>query len=135
MADELKLQLFDKSRRRIVMLLRTGGLTADDVARSLNLTRSAVRMQLTAMERDGIVWKTGKRPGATRPSIVFELTPEVEHLLSKAYMPLLTQLLDVFSESLPADQVEALLRRTGTGLAQQLTRDKQLSGSLASRVS
>jgi DeoR family suf operon transcriptional repressor len=109
-------------------------LTADDVARRLGLTRSAVRIQITAMERDGVVRKVGKRPGITRPSHVFELTPEVDQLLSKAYIPLLTGLVDVFAEALPADQIEALLRRTGNGLAQQLTRGRRMSGGLRSRA-
>src|SRR5688500_14022718 len=101
MGEVLRQQLLDRSRGRIVTLLRAGGLTADDVARNLGLTSSAVRMQMTAMERDGVVRKGGKRRGTTRPSHVFELTPEVEQLLSKAYMPLLTHPVDVFAEALP----------------------------------
>jgi predicted ArsR family transcriptional regulator len=70
----LRQQLLDTSRGRIVMLLQGGGLTADDIATRLRLTRSAVRVQIAAMERDGVVRKAGKRPGTTRPSHVFELT-------------------------------------------------------------
>ena len=134
MAGMLRQQLLDTSRGRIVALLRRGGLTADDVARQLGLTRSAVRLHIAAMERDGVVRKAGKRPGTTRPSRVFELTPEVDQLLSKAYIPLLTQLVDVFAEALPADQVETLLRRTGKGLAQQLSGSKRLAGGLKARA-
>jgi DeoR family transcriptional regulator, suf operon transcriptional repressor len=134
MAEALRQQLLDSSRGRIVTVLRTGGLTADDIARTLGLTRSAVRIQITAMERDGVVRKVGKRPGTTRPSYVFELTPEVEQLLSKAYIPLLTGLVDVFAEALPGDQIEALLRKIGIGLAQQVTRGKRVSGGLESRA-
>lgn len=134
MVEILRQQLLDTSRGRIVSLLRTGGLTADDIAKKLDLTRSAVRIQIAAMERDGVVRKIGKRPGTTRPSHLFELTPEVEQLLSKAYIPLLTHLVGVFAEALPADQVEALLRRTGKGLAREFSRGKRLSGSLTSRV-
>jgi predicted ArsR family transcriptional regulator len=134
MAEALRQQLLDSSRGRIVTVLRTGGLTADDIARTLGLTRSAVRLQITAMERDGVVRKVGKRPGTTRPSYVFELTPEVEQLLSKAYIPLLRGLVDVFAEALPADQIEALLRKIGIGLAQQVTRGKRVSGGLESRA-
>src|SRR5215204_2058635 len=104
MAQILRNQLLDTTRGRIVTLLRRGGLTADDIASDLGLTRSAVRVQITAMERDGVVARAGKRPGTTRPSHVFELTPEVEELLSKAYLPLLTNLVQVFAEHLPAEQ-------------------------------
>jgi predicted ArsR family transcriptional regulator len=130
----LRQQLLDTSRGRIVTLLQPGGLTADDIATELGLTRSAVRIQITAMERDGVVRKVGKRPGTTRPSHVYELTPEVEQLLSKAYIPLLTHLVGVFAEALPAQQLETLLRRTGKELAHELSRGKRLAGGLKSRA-
>src|SRR5918995_6881601 len=123
----LRQQLLDSSRGRIVTLLRHGGLTVDDIASQLSLTPNAVRAQMTGMERDGVVRRVGRRPGTTRPSYVFELTPEVEQLLSKAYIPLLTGLVDVFAEALPADQIEALLRKIGQGLAEQVTRGKRVS--------
>ena len=74
MAEMLRQQFLDTSRGRIVTLLRMGGLTADDIAARLELTRSAVRFQLVAMERDGVVGRVGKKPGTTRPSYVYELT-------------------------------------------------------------
>jgi DeoR family transcriptional regulator, suf operon transcriptional repressor len=134
MTEILRKQLLDSSRGRIVSLLQEGGLTADDIASKLGLTRSAVRIQITAMERDGVVRRVGKRPGTTRPSQVFALTPEVEQLLSKAYIPLLMQLVRVFSEALRADQLDELLRKAGKGLAEELFRGKRLAGSLRSRV-
>jgi predicted ArsR family transcriptional regulator len=134
MAETLRQQLLDTSRGRIVTLLRAGGRTSEDVARKLGLTSSAVRIQLASMERDGVVKKVGKRPGTTRPSLVYELTPETEQLLSKAYLPLLTHLVDVFAAALPSDQVETLLRTTGKGLANELSREQRVSGGLTSRV-
>lgn len=134
MAEMLRQQLLDTSRGRIVSLLRSGRLTADDIATRLTLTRSAVRVQISVMERDGVVRKVGKRPGTTRPSHIYELTPEVEQLLSKAYIPLLTHLVGVFADALPAEQVEMLLRRTGKGLADELARGRRVAGSLESRA-
>jgi predicted ArsR family transcriptional regulator len=134
MPEMLRQQLLDTSRGRIVTLLRTGGRTADDIATKLGLTGSAIRVQIAAMERDGVVQRVGKRPGTTRPSHVYELTPGIEQLLSKAYVPLLTHLVDVFAEALPAQQVETLLRRTGKGLATELFQERRISGGLKSRV-
>jgi predicted ArsR family transcriptional regulator len=130
----LKKQLLDSSRGRIVTLLRAGGSTADDIASKLGVSRSAIRAQITGMERDGVVRRAGQRPGTTRPSNVFELTPEVELLLSSAYVPLLTQLVDVFADGLPADQLEAMLRQAGKRLADELSPGKRPSGNLALRV-
>src|SRR5829696_5049175 len=135
MAERLRQQLLDTTRGRIVTMLRGGGLTADDIASKLSLTRSAIRVQMTAMERDGVVRRVGKRRGITRPSQLFELTPEVEQLLSKAYIPLLTHLVGVFGEALPPAQAEALLRQAGRRIANELSRGKRLPGGIAARVS
>jgi predicted ArsR family transcriptional regulator len=134
MAEMLRKQLLDTTRGRIVSSLQAGGLTADDIASKLGLTRSAVRVQITAMERDGVVTRVGNRPGTTRPSHVFELTPEVEQLLSKAYIPLLAKLVDVLAESLTTQQLDALLRQTGKALASELSQGRRLSGNLKSRA-
>jgi DeoR family transcriptional regulator, suf operon transcriptional repressor len=127
-------QLLDSSRGRIVGLLRGGGLTADEMASRLGLTRSAIRAQITSMERDGVVRRAGQRPGTTRPSHVFELTPEVEQLLSSAYIPLLTQLIDVFTHGVPPRQLEAMLRKAGQKLADQLAQGRRPAGEVAVRV-
>src|SRR5687767_15627031 len=118
----LRHQLLDSSRGRIVTLLRGGPSTADDIASKLGLTRSAIRAQLTGMERDGVVRRAHQRPGTTRPSHVFELTHEVEQLLSSAYLPFLGQLVRVFAEALPAHQLEKMLREAGKRLADELSR-------------
>lgn len=130
----LRKQLLDSSRGRIVTLLRRGPLTADDIASTLRVTRSAIRAQITGMERDGVVRRAGQRPGTTRPSHVFELTPEVEQLLSTAYVPLLAQLVEVFSAGLPATQLETMLRQAGKQLADELSRGRRPAGNLARRV-
>jgi predicted ArsR family transcriptional regulator len=130
----LRQQLLDTTRGRIVTLLRAGGLTADDLASTLRLTQSAVRAHMSAMERDGLVQRVGKRAGTTRPSRVFELTPEVEQLLSKAYIPALTHLVRVFARALPAEQLEALLRHTGRELADELSAGARMPGRLKARV-
>jgi predicted ArsR family transcriptional regulator len=130
----LRKQLLDTSRGRIVTLLQRGALTVDDLASKVRLTPNAVRAQITAMERDGVVRRVGRRPGTTRPSHLFELTPEVE-LLSQAYIPLLTHLVGVFAGGLPPDQVDTLLRQAGKSLADELALGQRLSGGLRSRVS
>jgi len=131
----LREQLLDSSRGRIVAVLQRGSATADEIASQLNLTTNAVRAQLSGMERDSVVRRTGRRRGTTRPFQVFELTPEVEQLLSRAYVPLLMQLFGTFTQGLSADQVNGLMRKAGKGLADELCQEKRPSGSLRSRVS
>ena len=99
-------------------------LTADEMASTLGLTAAAVRAHITAMERDGIVQRAGQRSGTTRPSQVFELTPEVEQLLSGAYLPLLIELVRQSAARVKTKQFRELMRSTGRGLAATLTENR-----------
>ena len=108
-------------------------MTADDLASRLEISASGIRAQLAAMERDGVVQQAGRRPGTTRPSRVFELTPEGEQLLSRAYVPLLTQLVEVLARDLPDDQLETLMRAAGRRLAGELS-PRRSPGRLRARV-
>jgi predicted ArsR family transcriptional regulator len=110
-------QFFDSTRGRIVNLLRVGGLTVDDIASRLGLSHNAVRTQLTRMERDGLVGRARMERRTTRPSHVFELTPETYQLLSKAYIPFLTQLIRLIGSRHSRDEFAALMREAGRTLA------------------
>jgi predicted ArsR family transcriptional regulator len=129
----LRTQLLDSTRGRIVNLLRNGGLTADDLSSRLTLTTNAIRDHLAKMERDGVVRRAGQRPGTTRPAYVFELTTEIEQLLSQAYFPVLTHLVRVFASTVSPEQVNALMRQVGKSLAADLS-PKRRPASTRSRV-
>jgi predicted ArsR family transcriptional regulator len=121
----LRKQLLDTSRGRVVSLLQLGGLTADDLASKLGVTTNAVREHLAGLERDGVVERAGRRPGTTRPSQVYELTAEVEQLLSQAYVPFVTELIQVFTMGLSPQRVGRLMRQVGEGLADKLCAGKR----------
>jgi predicted ArsR family transcriptional regulator len=131
----LRQQLPDSSRGRIVGVLQRGGATVDEIALELSLTANGVRAQLTSMERDGLVRRIGRRRGTTRPFHLFELTPEVEQLLSRAYVPLLMQLFRTFTDELSPKQIATFMRKAGKGLADELCPGKRPTGSLRSRIS
>lgn len=120
-------QFFETSRGRIVGLLRRESLTVENIASEIGVTTSAVRSLLTAMERDGLVHRVGTRHrGATRPSHVFELTPEVHQLLSRAYIPLFSTLLHVMARRQSAAEINKIMRDTGKALAVQILRSERL---------
>ncbi len=112
-------RFFTSTRGRIIMLLRRDSRTVDELAQALNLTDNAVRAHLATLERDGFVRQLGERRGSGKPAFVYELSTEAEQLFPKAYGPILRQLLEVLSEEMTTDEVEALLRRTGQRLAEQ----------------
>jgi DeoR family transcriptional regulator, suf operon transcriptional repressor len=129
-------QFFETSRGRIVALLRRESLTVENIASEIGVTTSAIRSLLTAMERDGLVHRVGTRHrGATRPSHLFELTPEVQQLLSRAYVPLFGTLLHVMARRQSAAEINRIMRDTGKALAVQLVPAGRLqTQSLPGRV-
>ncbi|HEX5829877.1 MAG TPA: helix-turn-helix domain-containing protein, partial [Gemmatimonadaceae bacterium] len=108
-------RFLESTRGRVVALLRRGARTVEELARSLGLTDNAVRNHLATLERDGIVRQDGVRrgPGAGKPAVLYDLRPEAEPLFSRAYPPVLTTLLDVVIEELPAERASELLREVG----------------------
>ena len=108
---------FASTRGQIITLLRRSSRTVDELAQALDLTHTAVRAHLAALERDGLVFQGSERRGSGKPSAVYDLTPAAEYLFPKSYSQLLDQLLDVLGEHLPADEVETLLREAGRRLA------------------
>jgi predicted ArsR family transcriptional regulator len=106
----------------VVTLLRRAGFTVDELARELDLTNNGVRAHLATLERDGIVRQSGvvrRESGGGKPAYLYELTPEAEDLFPKAYEPVLYRLLDVLTEQLESDELEALLRAVGRLMAEE----------------
>ena len=112
-------RFFSSTRGRIITLLRRSSHTVEELTQALDLTHTAVRAHLAALERDGLVQQRGVRRGSGKPSSVYDLTPEGEYLFPKSYGQLLYQLLDVLSERKPAGEVETLLREVGRRMAAQ----------------
>ena len=108
---------FSSTKGQVVMLLRRGVATVDELARELALTDNAVRSHLTALERDGLVAQSGVRRGGGKPAHTYALTHDAERFFPKAYGTLLHQLLDVLADRLPPSALEDVLREVGRRFA------------------
>jgi predicted ArsR family transcriptional regulator len=133
-AAEFGRRFLETTRGRIVGLLRRGTRTVEELARALGLTDNAVRNHLATLERDGLVRPEGVRrgPGAGKPAVLYELRPEAEPLLSRAYEPVLSTMLEVLVAELPPDRAAELLREVGRRLA--ASTGGRASGALDDRV-
>jgi predicted ArsR family transcriptional regulator len=105
------------TRGQLLVLLRQGTETVNELAAALGLTDNAVRAHLTAMERDGLVRPTGTRRGPRKPTVTYALSPEAEQLFPKEYGPVLRHLLDVLKDRLAPDQLDEVARATGHRMA------------------
>jgi len=106
-----------QTRDQVIAVLGGGPHTVDDLADLLDITPGAVRMQLAALQRDGLVEITGRRPTARRPAALYGLTADADRSLSRAYLPFLKTLLLELSTRIPEPQFTRLLRRVGRHLA------------------
>jgi predicted ArsR family transcriptional regulator len=101
---------------QIMGLLRRGRMTVDELASALGLSGNAVRPHLATLERDGLVQRSELRRGTSKPARTYILAPEAELLFSRAYAPVLTQLLHVLDERLDAGEFDELMRDVGRRL-------------------
>lgn len=99
--------------------------------RELGLTRTAVRLHLATLESEASVTRRGLQRGRTKPSHVYELTGAAEERLSRAYIPVLTQLLHVLSNRLDRAAFDEVMREVGRGLMRERSRPR---GALRERV-
>lgn len=122
---------FRNSQSRVIAALRRGPRTLDELVDELKITRTAVRLQLATLERDGHVARGALRPGRTKPSHVYELTGEGEQELSRAYVPVLTQLLHVLAARLSGTEFDSVMRAVGRSLLAERPRPR---GDMPARV-
>lgn len=125
-------RFFSSTRGQVIKLLRQGEATVSDLAEALDLTDNAIRSHLTKLERDELVYPSGKRPGVRKPETLYALTPEAEQLFPKAYHLLFNTLLEALHTRLPSAEVEQLLREVGRSLAEDLPTSGE-GGSIRSR--
>jgi predicted ArsR family transcriptional regulator len=130
---ELSRRFLETTRGQVIAQLRRGPSAVEELARGLRLTDNAIRAHLTALERDGLVRQAGTRrgPGAGKPAVIYELTPDAEARLSRAYAPVLTALLEELTVRLTPAQTEALLLAVGQRLG---TAAPRRTGTLEERA-
>ncbi len=123
----------DRTRGRLLALLREGSWTVDDLANRLGLTDNAVRFHLDALEKAGSIEKSGvRRLGVGQPAVLYSLSPTTEEAFSRAYAPVLIATLAELRERMTPGELVRLLKRIGRRLARGAG---QNTGSLASRTS
>lgn len=110
-------KFFETTKGRVLALLRRGSRTVEELAKALGITDNAVRLHVSALERDGVVQQRGVRPTGGKPAYAYEVAPEAERLFTKAYIPVLTQLVAVLEERMTPAELETVLRDVGRRLA------------------
>ncbi|MDA8168434.1 MAG: transcriptional regulator [Nitrospiraceae bacterium] len=75
-----------QTKDRIIMLLKkTGGLTAEDLSRHVGITPMGIRQHLLALERKGMVEYEARKHGIGRPVFIYKLTDKADEIFPKGY--------------------------------------------------
>jgi predicted ArsR family transcriptional regulator len=104
-----------------LLLSQKDGLTIDQMAPQLGITRNAVREHVSALTRDGLIAasaladSTGGRPGR-----LYTLTARGMALFPKQYDLMARLLLEALTKHLGAENAEREMRRLGAALAAQM---------------
>jgi predicted ArsR family transcriptional regulator len=131
MGRQLPRRLTQGTAGRMLELLRRGPMTVDELAIALDVTRTAVRSQLATLEHDGLVEQRGSRRGTSKPSRTYGVTTQGELLFSRAYIPILTQLLHVLARRLSPEEFDSVMHEVGRGM---IADRASARGSLRERV-
>ena len=110
------------TREQIMRLLlrHRAGLSTDELAGHLSLTRTAVRLHLAEMERDGHVAVGARRRSGGRPTQTYVLTQTGEETFPKHYHWLAELLLAHIVEAEGAQGAGDVLRDMGERLSRSL---------------
>jgi DeoR family suf operon transcriptional repressor len=100
------------TRRELLDLIKKRGeLGADQLAAAMGVTVSAVRQQLAALQKEGLIGYRESRTGPGRPRHLYQLTSAAEGLYPRAYAELTNELLDYVGEAQPELVGEIFQRR------------------------
>ena len=110
----------ERQRRLLTLLIETkDGLSADELADELAISRSAVHQHLNALARDGYVEKSAREPRGGRPGYAFRLTDRGVHLFPKQYALFSDLLIRSLKDRFGSEGLSEILRDLGRKLARE----------------
>jgi predicted ArsR family transcriptional regulator len=106
------------------LLYHASGMSIDELADHLSVTRTAIRQHLAALERDGLVLRGETRPTGRRPEQLYQLTDHAKELFPRQYQMLASVLIEEVADIIGPDALASLMRSMGRKLA--LDREPQV---------
>ena len=127
-----------RQHQLLTLLLETkSGLSADELAGRLDISRSAVHQHLTALARDGYVEKHARESRGGRPGYAWRLSERGVHLFPKHYALFSDLLIDSLKDKLGSEALSGILRDLGARLAKNygprlegLTHEEQIDATV-----
>ncbi len=113
--------LGDRQKQLMQMLLKQkGGMSVDELAPGLRVTRNAVRQHLAALARDGLVGPGATRPSGGRPEQLYVLTDKGKELFPRHYSWFTQLIIEAIKREHGLQGLRERLGAIGAGVAAQL---------------
>ncbi len=115
-------------------LLESGnGLSVDDLAKRLEISRTGVQQHFVVLERDGYIRKNTQNKTAGRPVTIYVITDKGSNYFPKQYAWFSELILSDLQQEIGPERFKAYMQKLGTKLADTL-RDKFAGKGLLERV-
>ena len=102
----------NSTRNSIIHLLKkSGGLTIEELSKSINITPMGIRQHLLSLEKKGVVTYIAKKHGIGRPGFVYMLTESADALFPKSYDKLALEVLNDIRTHDGNEKLAAIFRR------------------------
>lgn len=102
------------------LLYQPGGMSIDELANHLAVTRTAIRQHLAALERDGLILRGETRPTGRRPEQLYQLSARGRELFPRQYQLLADLLIGEVASLIGHDALLRLMRGLGRKLAGEM---------------
>lgn len=116
------------------LLYRAAGMSIEELASQLAVTRTAVRQHLAALERDDLVVRGGLRATGRRPEQLYQLSTRGRELFPRHYHLLANLLISEVAEVIGHEALVALLRRLGEKMANDLSATRLDESQIAAHM-
>jgi predicted ArsR family transcriptional regulator len=128
------LETMGERQQQLLKLLQQqlAGMTVDQLAQGLAVTRTAVRQHLAALERDGLVERGATQPTGGRPEQLYRLSAKGQEVFPRRYSWFAELLLQMLESRLGSEQLAAQLAEIGAKVAATLPPPGQ--GSAEARI-
>ncbi|HZP12705.1 MAG TPA: HTH domain-containing protein [Nevskiaceae bacterium] len=116
------LELLGQRQKELLKLLlqNKAGLTVDELAEALSITRNAVRQHLAALETDGLIKLGPSRPTKGRPEQLYLLADKGKEIFPRQYSWLAQLVIESVREESGSQGLRERLRAMGSRVANQL---------------
>ncbi|MDD1605179.1 MAG: HTH domain-containing protein [Methylococcaceae bacterium] len=103
-----------------IMLENKDGVTIDDLAQRLSISRNAIRQHLSAMERDTLIKQLGTRPSMGRPELLYGLANKGREKFPRHYSWFSELLMTALFKEVGSDGLTDKVKVMGENVAQDL---------------